>query len=328
MSSSDPNGSAWARLRPAVYRGDVTAAGAIPLALAAIVIELRMRQWAVGPRLLIVGLIAALILTMGWLTPLETPAPRQYHSMLLLAGMLPLLIALQLLAEVLGAQRPPGAGGDAWTFGAVAAFAAAAGRRANSAACTLVAALAGAVAVEALVVWLFNPHGTGTERWVLLLLTLGLTAGAVRLRDRQRRHAVALVNAAGLLTLAIALTYLVNGYISATTSEAGSLPLIAHIGVPFGWELFVLAIGFGLVAYAGADREPGPAYIGVSVLLAFALLVGLPALNGSSLAWWPLFLLALGVVGLVIGLRPSTPAPPPPATEVAPTIPIREDPDA
>jgi hypothetical protein len=328
MSSSDPISSVWARLRPAVYRGDVTAAGAIPLALAAIVIDLRMRNWAVGPRLLIVGLIAALILTMGWLTPLETPAPRQYHSMLLLAGMLPLLIALQLLAEVLGAQRPPGAGGDAWTFGAVAAFAAAAARRANSAACTLVAALAGAVAVEALVVWLFNPHGFGAERWVLLLLTLGFTAGAVRLRDRQRRHAVALVNTAGLLTLAIALTYLVDGYFVAIIDRTGASPLIPHIGVPFGWKLFVLAIGFGLIAYAGSDREPGPAYIGVFVLLAFALLVGLPVINGASLLWWPLFLLALGVVGLVIGLRPSTPAPPPPPATVAPTIPIREDTDA
>jgi hypothetical protein len=326
MSSSDPVSSVWARLRPAVYRGDVTAAGAIPLALAAIVIELRMRQWAVGPRLLIVGVIAALILTMGWLTPLETPAPRQYHSMLLLAGMLPLLIALQLVAEVLGAQRPPGVGADAWTFGAVAAFAAAAARRANSAACTLVAALAGAIAVEALVVWLFNPHGLSTERWVLLLLTLGFTAGAVRLRDRQRRHAVALVNAAGLVTLALALSYLFFSYFG--TIIAAGAPLIVHVGVPFGWELFVLAIGFGLVAYAGADREPGPAYIGVFVLLAFALLVGLPAFNGSSLAWWPLLLLALGAVGLVIGLRPSTPAPPPPAATVAPTIPIRKDTDA
>jgi hypothetical protein len=308
------------RLRPAPYRGDITAAGAIPLALAAIVIDLRMTQWSVGVRLLVVGLIAVLILTMGWLTPLEGPVPTQYHSMLLIAGLLPLLLALQLLAEVLGAERPPGAGGQMWTFGLVAVIAGIAARRANSATCTLIAALAGAVAVEAFVVWVLHPSGLGLVRTVLVLLTLGLAAGAVRLRDGQRRHAVALVNAAGLVTLALALSYLLALTVTVVP------PLSSHRGgAGFGWKLFILAMGFGMVAYAGADREPGPAYIGVVLLLAFALLVGVPAVNGSSLIGWPLFLLALGVVGLVIGLRPSTPAPPPPPATVAPTIPLRED---
>jgi hypothetical protein len=45
----------------------------------------------------------------------------------------------------------------------------------------------------------------------------------------------------------------------------------------------------------------------------------------GTLLGWPLVLLALGVVGLVIGLRPSTPAPPPPPTTVAPTIPLGRD---
>src|SRR5262249_55776694 len=123
------------RLRPAPYRGDITAAGAIPLALAAIVIDLRMTQWSVGVRLV----VAVLILTMGWLTPLDGPAPAQYHSMLLIAGLLPLLLALQLLAEALGANRPPGAGGQTWTFGLEAVIAGVAARRANSATCTLIA---------------------------------------------------------------------------------------------------------------------------------------------------------------------------------------------
>jgi hypothetical protein len=307
------------RLRPAPYRGDITAAGAIPLALAAIVIDLRMTQWSVGVRLVVVGLIAVLILTMGWLTPLDGPVPTQYHSMLLIAGLLPLLLALQLLAEALGAERPPGAGGQTWIFGLEAVIAGIAARRANSATCTLIAALAGAVAVEAFVVWVFNPSGLGLVRAVLLVLTLGLAAGAVRLRDGQRRHAVALVNAAGLVTLALALSYLIALTVTI-------VPLGTHRGgAPFGWELFILAMGFGMVAYAGADREPGPAYIGVVLLLAFAVLVGVPPINGGSLIFWPLFLLVLGAIGLVIGLRPSTPAPPPPPAAVAPTIPLRED---
>jgi hypothetical protein len=84
----------------------------------------------------------------------------------------------------------------------------------------------------------------------------------------------------------------------------------------------LLAIGFGLIGYAGSDREPGPAYLGVLVLLSFAVMAGS---GHRTLLGWPLVLLALGVVGLVIGLRPSTPAPPPPPTTVAPTIPLGRD---
>jgi hypothetical protein len=315
------------RLRPAPYRGDITAAGAIPLALSAIVIDLRMTQWSAGVRLVVVALIALLILTMGWLTPLDGPAPTQYHSMLLIAGLLPLLLALQLLADVLGANSYPppfaGAGRLAWTFAAEAAAALACARRANSAACTLIAALAGAVAVESAVRWIFGGD-LDTIRLVLFLLSLCFAAGAVRLRDGQRRHAVALVNAAGLAALTLGATYAIVisfEFVSLGSSSVQSLAFGRASG-PVGWELYLLAIGFGLIGYAGSDREPGPAYIGVLVLLSFAVMAGA---GHGTLIGWPLVLLALGVVGLVIGLRPSTPAPPPPPTTVAPTIPLGRD---
>ncbi len=315
------------RLRPAPYRGDITAAGAIPLALSAIVIDLRMTQWSVGVRLVVVALIAVLILTMGWLTPLDGPAPTQYHSMLLIAGLLPLLLALQLLAEVLGASRFPlvGSGRLAWTFAAEAAAALACARRANSAACTLIAALAGAVAVESAVRWIFGGD-LDTIRLVLFLLSLCFAAGAVRLRDGQRRHAVALVNAAGLAALTLGATYVIAITLSAQATRSGfsdvqSFGFGAASG-PVGWELYLLAIGFGLIGYAGSDREPGPAYIGVLVLLSFAVMAGT---GHGTLIGWPVVLLALGVVGLVIGLRPSTPAPPPPPAPLAPTIPLGRD---
>ncbi|HEX4673019.1 MAG TPA: hypothetical protein VH279_12170 [Solirubrobacteraceae bacterium] len=315
------------RLRPAPYRGDITAAGAIPLALSAIVIDLRMVQWSVGVRLAVVGLIALLILTMGWLTPLDGPAPTQYHSMLLIAGLLPLLLALQLLAEVLGAGSFPfiGSGRLAWTFGAEAAVAAICARRANSAACTLIAALAGAVAVASAASWIFG-GGLDTVRLVLFLVSLCFAAGAVRLRDGQRRHAVALVNAAGLAALTLAATYVfafAAGFQVTSSTYTGFQSFSFGLAsAPVGWELYLLAIGFGLIGYAGSDREPGPAYIGVLVLLSFALMAGS---KHGTLIGWPLVLLALGVVGLVIGLRPSTPAPPPPPAPIAPTIPLGRD---
>jgi hypothetical protein len=308
------------RLRPHPHRGDVIAAGAVPLALAAIVIEQRMTQWSLGPRFAVVALISVLLLTLGWLAPLESEDPRAYHTVLLLSGLLPLILALVLLAEVLGAARPPGAGGICWTFAVEAVLAGVAARRFNSGACTLLAALAGAIAVQELVVWAFKPHGLGTFRAVLLLLFFGFAAGATRLRDHRRRHAVQLINAAGLMALVLAATFMLapTTFIAVTTTSSGG-----GGGVAFGWELFLLAVGCGMIAYAGADREPGPAYIGTGVLLAFALLAGSPLENGGSLVGWPLFLLALGGVGLAIGLRPRRELPPPPLSgSPAPTVPL------
>ncbi|HUO71607.1 MAG TPA: hypothetical protein VMU39_12580 [Solirubrobacteraceae bacterium] len=318
------------RLRPHPHRGDVIAAGAVPLALAAIVIELQMTQWSLGPRFAVVALITAVLLTMGWLAPLEGDAPRVYHSVLLVCGLLPLIVALVLLAEILGATRPPGAGGLSWVFAVEALAAAASARRFNSGVCTLIAALAGAVAVEAVVVWIFAPHGLGTARAILFALALAFTAGAIRLRDHRRRHAVQLVNAAGLASLALAATYLLAATVQTTVAvgPGGEVQRTVHhaSGVPFGWELFLLAIGFGLVAYASVDREPGPAYLGAAVLIAFAVLVGLPSSHRGTLVGWPLFLLALGGVGLAIGLRPRQELPPPPGDGPgAETVPLRRE---
>jgi hypothetical protein len=319
------------RLRPHPHRGDVIAAGAVPLGLAAVAIELRMTQWGVGARFAVVVLIAALLLTMGWLAPLEREVPRPYHSILLLAGLLPMIVALQLLAEVLGARRPPGAGGDVWIFALEAGLALAAARRANSAVCTLVAALAGAVALESFVQWVFAPHGVGTFRAILVVLTLAFFAVALRLRDRLRRHAVQLINAGALVTVVLAASFLLQAAVRAAFGGAGLGGLAAGTGATggsFGWKLWILAVGFGLIAYAAADREPAPAYFGVVLLVEFAFLVGLPSGGGrGSLVGWPLFLLMIGAAGLIVGLRPRRPLPPPPApSTAAPTVPLnRED---
>jgi hypothetical protein len=314
------------RLRPHPHRGDVIAAGAVPLALAAIVIELRMTQWALGPRFVVVALIAGLLLTMAILSPLEGDEPRAYQSVLLVSGLLPLLVALQLLAEILGAGRPPGAGGQFWTFAAEAGVAVALARRLNSAVCTLVAALAGVVAVEAFVNWVFRPHGIGTFRALLVVVALGFVVGALRLREGRPRHAVQLVNAAGLASLVLALTLLAGTVVSSALGRFGSgFGIAAVSGASFGWKLYLLAAGFGLVAYAAVDGEAGPAYIGAAVLLAFGVMVGLNVAGRGSLVGWPLFLLVIGGAGLVIGLRPRRELPPPPGERtVASTVRMTE----
>jgi hypothetical protein len=318
------------RLRPHPHRGDVIAAGAVPLALAAVVIELRMTQWSLGPRFVVVALVASLLFLMGWLAPLEGETPRTYHSVLLLAGLLPMVVALTLLAEILGAHRPPGAGGDVWIFGLEAGLAAAAAWRANSGVCTLVAALAGAIAVESFVQWVFAPHGVGTFRAISVVLTLGFAAGAVRLRDRWGRHAVQLINAGGVVTVVLGGSFLVGAAFHSVGDPAlGLFGLAGGTGAAgWGWKLWVLAVGFGLTAFACADREPGPAYLGVLLLVEFAVLVGAAPSGRGSLVGWPLFLLVIGAIGMIVGLRPRRPLPPPPGSEAgaAPTVPLnRED---
>jgi hypothetical protein len=172
--------------------------------------------------------------------------------------------------------------------------------------------VAGGIALEAFVAWVFQPHGIGTFRAVLLAITLACTAGVIRLRDHRRRHAVQLANAAGLAALVLGLTLI--GILVGNGSGVFQIgaDFDRRFGSPFGWELYLLAVGFGLLAYGAADREPGPAYVGTAVLVTFALLTGRSVANRGSLVGWPLFLLIIGGVGIALGLRRVTPLPPEP----------------
>ena len=49
----------------------------------------------------------------------------------------------------------------------------------------------------------------------------------------------------------------------------------------------MLLAGLALVAYAGGDREPGPGYLGVLVLVGFVIVA---ALGEDASVGWPLLL--------------------------------------
>lgn len=301
-------------LRPHPHRGDLIAAGAVPLTVAVVMLNVRMDQrWGDGIHLVITGLACALVLGMGLLARREDDFPRAYQTVLLLAGLALLAVTLLRLAQVLGSNEPLDSSSTlTWTaalFTAVAAVPA--WERINSPICGLVEVVAGGVTILALVDWVFDPSGPTTFRWVLLALIAAYVATHLRWRQSRPRHAVHMINAAGLAGLAIAGTF-------------GGVFL-----VPFGdtgdpgtwWEFVLLAVGLGLVAYAGVDREPGPAYLGFAVLVAFVLLAGVPSPDGASLVGWPLLLLLLGGAAVAAGLRPIRPLPPPPdaGAEPAPT---------
>jgi peptidoglycan/LPS O-acetylase OafA/YrhL len=125
----------------------------------------------------------------------------------------------------------------------------------------------------------------------------------------RQRHAEQLVNAAGLSLLGIAFLGLFGSFVLFADAPSGP-PL------PNFWEFVLLAGGLGLIAYAAADRIPGPAYLGVVNLLGF---VGYASFSpDETLKWWPVLLLVTGGVLLVIGLRPRIPLPPPPESSTRP----------
>jgi len=305
-----------AALTPHPHRGDLIAAGAVPLALGVLLVNVRLdATWGTGIFLVLDALACGLVLGMGLLAPLERERPRAYQQVLLIAGLLLGLAALVRLAQVLGAGAPlTTAGSRMWIALVVAIGAAWVARTRRSAFCALVAAVAAIVAVLAFVDWAFSPQGPATARWVLLGLAGALVLAALARREQQRRESVYLVDAAGVAILMLGVTFLGAAVIAYT-----SLPNIAlgYLGVPEGvpgggWKLVLLAAGLGLVAYAGVDDEPGPGYLGTLILLLFVVLAGIPGVEGASLWFWPLVLLLIGAVAVAAGLRPREELPPEP----------------
>ncbi len=311
MDLPPPVGRALDVLRPHPHRGDLIAAGAVPFTVAVLLLNVRMNAtWGDGIHLVITGLACALVLGMGLLAQREGEFPRAYQTVLLLAGLTLLAVTLLRFAQVVGSDQPLDSSSTltwmAAVFTAVAAVPA--WERINSPICGLVEVVAGGIAVLALVDWVFDPQGPTTFRWVLLALIAVYVATHLRWREGRPRHAVHMINAAGLAALAIAGTF----------GGAFLVPFGATGDPGTWWELVLVGVGLGLVAYAAVDREPGPAYLGVAVLLAFVLLAGIPGSGGASIVGWPLLLLLLGAAAIAAGLRPLRPLPPPPDAEAKP----------
>jgi hypothetical protein len=300
--------SLLAALTPHPHRGDLIAAGALPLTVGVLLVNLRLdARWGTGVFLVLDALACALVLGMGLLAPLEGDRPRSYQQVLQLCGVVLGFATLVRVAQVLGVAHPLSAdGARMWILALVALAAAWLAHALRSAIFALVAGLAAIVATLSFVAWAFHPQGPATARWVLLALALGLVLAALSQRDRRRRESVYLIDAAGVAILLLGSSFL--GALVAPLQFLG----FAGGGPGGGWKLILLAAGLGLVAYAAVDREPGPAYVGVLNLLLFVVLAALPGAGGASLWFWPLVLLLAGGAMVAAGLRPRRPLPPEP----------------
>src|SRR6476661_1694817 len=123
-----------AALRPKPFRGEQVAAGAVVLTTLVGLLDTRFDdRWGGGVLLAITVLAAAFVGVMAASSPMEGAAPRGYQSVLFLAGLALVLLALVRLSDVLGSDG--GAGTFFWVAATLsgAAFWLAGAR--NSAAC-------------------------------------------------------------------------------------------------------------------------------------------------------------------------------------------------
>lgn len=318
------------RLRPHPHRGDPIAAGVVVLTLFTVLVNARFGgDWSLGVRFAFTLAMGAPVVAMAAQADAGDEIPRPYESILYVSSFVLLVITLGLLADVLGAEG--GSGSVTWVGTLLALYCLWFARRRNSAIMSLLAALTGVVVVIALIDWVLDVNSFTDVEWILLGCALVLTLGAVSQRDARRRHAVSLVDAAGITVFVLGLVVIAEQLVTKILSLFGSVGsfqgldpgAIAFTGGPAGWELVLLAFAFGLIAYGCVDRERVPSFLGVLVLTLFLFEAFQPGKDGPSLIGWPIVLAVLAAILLTIGLRPRQDLPPeppvPPSPPTAPT---------
>ena len=298
-------------------RGDwLRMLGGVLFALGATVLFVRKTDdWAAFPLLLVVAVPCVVVFGLGAMAALATGEVARWHAVLMVAGVLLSLLAFGQLWDVVGVNTDS-SGFGFLIFVCAAGLAAFAAFGVGAAYQALLAALAGIGA------WLFffdmilDDPGATAFRWLLLVLCLVYAAVAFALRDRGAPQAPEFVTAAGIAAVSVGLI----GVIAQSGDFLGPLLFGASSGEgegqSFAWDVWLLLISLGLVAYGAVVHARGPAYVGFLGLLAFAILQGAEVnalLEGdepdSSFLGWPLILLLIGAAGLAAGAIGRRPPP-------------------
>jgi hypothetical protein len=288
--------------------------GGVLLAVGVTVLFLRKSDtWAAFPSLLVLALPAALLFGIGAAAARATGAVARWHAVLMVTGVLLSTLAFGQLWDTLGVDTSENEFGFL-IFACVAALAAVGAFLVGAAYQALLAALSLTFAWLYLWDMILDEPSTNGFRWLLLILCVGYAAGAVALMSRDAPQAPELVTAAGIAGVLVGVLGVAEGASSLFGGLLAGDPTGEGGGQGFFWDLFLLVISMGLVAYGAAAHARGPAYVGFVGLLSFALMQGAEVgaiLEGEqpdkSFAGWPLVLLLIGGGALVAGLLLRSP---------------------
>jgi hypothetical protein len=281
-------------------RAAALAPAAVGLALFVGMAQIRMDDpWAVGV-LFLVALVPAVVVLGLALGASSGDAARGAATVLLVAGLALVAIALARLGQVLA--------GDDWAQGGgtltlvLALFTAVAAywyRETRSVAALLIAALASVGLLLEAVNWIFSTESTDVFRALLAFAFVVLFVAGLSVPGRP---GTVLIGAAGVTVAAS--SYVLGFFFLFSLGGANN---------GWGWELITLLEGLALLAYAAVELQPGPAYLAFFVLAVFVLsaaTVGGLVVAGDggdntshTLVGWPLALAIGTALATLWGVR-------------------------
>ena len=294
--------------------------GGVALTVAAIVAYARVQDsWAAFPLFLLVAIPCAMLFFLA-LAPADgvprsgEPVARWQAALLALAHVL-LLVALISLVRVLG-NDDPGSGTATWTLAVTGVSALFFSERLDSPGLRLLGLLVVAGAVLYLVNWIDENASVSAYRDVLLAEGVLFLLYARTLHGVREEHSHVAASAS-VVTLVAGATLGVFGGVDTGSLFGGFAGGGEAVGDNDGWELLLLAVSIGALAYSGWQRYRGTVYPGL-IGLAFFLTAATP----GNLWGWPVILtvVALGCFGWALygEGRPGTRRPPTPPSATPP----------
>lgn len=284
-----------ARLR-AVPEGDLSiAVGAVALTSAAAVAFDRMQgPWAAFPLFLLLAIPAAVLLALGLAFAvgggqIGTGADGRlapWQTACLLTG-IPLLVASVIQLLVVFGNDDPGTGTATFIFALAGIGTLILRLRCESPGLTLLAGLFFGVGFLTATDWADSSAQVATYRDVLLIEGILFLLAARQTWDLRRADANVLVGLSGVSFISGAVLGNIGNPAALFFSEGE-----VHSGD--GWELVLIVVSIGLLAYAAWQRNVGIGFIGVVGAFIF---FGFADTDGD-LAGWPI-LLALAAAGCI-----------------------------
>jgi hypothetical protein len=270
-------------------------------------------SWAAFPLLLVLAIPCAILFVLA-LAPGSGGAQigtrtdgrlAPWQTAFLLFGLGLLAASIVQLTEVLGKDEP-GTGTATWIFVLTGLVAVSISARGQSAGATLVAALFFGVAGLTAVNWIDSDAPVAAYRDVLLIEGLLFLLAARAMWDARRSDAKLLVGVAGAALIAGAL-------LGNDIEFGGPFGFSPQIEGDDGWELVLIIVSIGLLAFAAWQKHGGTAFVGGAGVFSFLLLT-----SEGDLSGWPLVLGIVALAALVwaLAVRPSRQGPgagPPPA---------------